>query len=185
MGSPVTPVIANIYMEYFEELALGPQCPIPNPWWKGYVDDVICISKKCLVDMLFNHINNMDDHMKLTMECPDKGGNIPFLDTKCTPNPNHIIHTYIQIFVLEFQPSNICKNIFIQALTHRAKMVCCTPELSAKEMGYLNKVLHRNSYLDWFLKNLTTGLYGTSHQPGNPQGILCYSPLHQGTGQRI
>ena len=39
MGSPVSPVIANIYMEYFEELTLGPQCPIPTPWWKRYVDD--------------------------------------------------------------------------------------------------------------------------------------------------
>ena len=31
MGSPVSPVIANIYMEYFKELDLGPQCPIPMP----------------------------------------------------------------------------------------------------------------------------------------------------------
>ena len=46
MGSPVSPVKANIYMEYFEELALGPQCPIPTLWWKRYVDDVICITKK-------------------------------------------------------------------------------------------------------------------------------------------
>ena len=34
MGSSVSPVIANICMEYFEELALGPQCPIPTPWWE-------------------------------------------------------------------------------------------------------------------------------------------------------
>ena len=27
MGSPVSPVIFNIYMEYIEELALGSQCP--------------------------------------------------------------------------------------------------------------------------------------------------------------
>ena len=26
MGSPVSPVIFNIYMEYFEELALGSEC---------------------------------------------------------------------------------------------------------------------------------------------------------------
>ena len=44
MGSPVSPVIGNIYMEYSEELPLGPQCPIP--WWKRYVDDVIFITKK-------------------------------------------------------------------------------------------------------------------------------------------
>ena len=46
MGSPVAPVIVNIYMEYYEEMALGPQCPIPTPWWKRYVDDVTCIIKK-------------------------------------------------------------------------------------------------------------------------------------------
>ena len=54
MGSPGS-VIANIYMEYFEELALGPQCPIPTPWWKRYIDDVICITKKDQVDILFPH----------------------------------------------------------------------------------------------------------------------------------
>ena len=31
-------------------------------------------------------------------------------------------------------------------------MVCSTPELLAKEMDCLHKVLHKNSYLDWFLK---------------------------------
>ena len=46
MGSPVSSVIANIYMEYLEELALEPQCPFPTPWWKKHVDDVICITKK-------------------------------------------------------------------------------------------------------------------------------------------
>ena len=53
---------------------------------------------------------------------------------------------------LEFQPSNICKKSVIQALTHRARMVYSNPELLAKEMDYLNKVLCRNSYPDWFLK---------------------------------
>ena len=46
MGSLVSPVIANSYMECFEELALGPQCPIPTSWWKRYVHDVTCITKK-------------------------------------------------------------------------------------------------------------------------------------------
>ena len=81
MVSPVSPVKGNIYMECFEELALGPQCPIPTQWGKRYVDDLICITKKDQVDILFNHINNMDYHTKLTMECPDNEGYIPFLDT--------------------------------------------------------------------------------------------------------
>ena len=67
MGSPVSSVIANIYIEYFEEQALERQYPIPIPWWKRYVDDVICIIKKDQVDILFNLINNTDDNIKFTM----------------------------------------------------------------------------------------------------------------------
>ena len=39
MGSPVSPVIANIYMEYFESLAI-PSSPTLIKWWFRYVDDV-------------------------------------------------------------------------------------------------------------------------------------------------
>ena len=35
MGSPCSPVVANIYMEYFEELALGPEVPVPSRNGKG------------------------------------------------------------------------------------------------------------------------------------------------------
>ena len=37
--------------------------PHPTPWWKRYVDDVICITKEDQVDILFNHIKQMDDHL--------------------------------------------------------------------------------------------------------------------------
>ena len=46
ISSPVSQIITHMYMEYFEEIALSPQCPIPTLWWKRYVDDVICITKK-------------------------------------------------------------------------------------------------------------------------------------------
>ena len=39
MGSPVSPVIANIYMGYFESLAI-PSSPTLIKWWFRYVDDV-------------------------------------------------------------------------------------------------------------------------------------------------
>ena len=62
------------------------------------------------------------------------------------------MHTHRHIFGLELQPQISAKRSVIQALTHKAKMVCSTPELLAKEMDYLNKVLCRNSYPDWFLE---------------------------------
>ena len=151
--SPVSPVIANIYMEYFEELALGPKCPIPTPWWKRYVDVVICITKNDQVDILLNHINQLDDHIRFSVESLDNEGSIPFLDTKCTPNSNNTIHSTMyrkpthtdRYLDCNFNHPVSDKRSVIQALTHRGKVVCSTPELLAREMDYLNKVLHRNS----------------------------------------
>ena len=145
MGSPVSPVIANIYMEYFEELALGPPCPIPTPVYKRYVDDVICIAKKDQVDILFNHINQMDAHITFTMEPPDSEGSIPFMDPECSPNSDsdNTIHTTIYRKpthtdrYLDWN-SNHPRSV-IQALKHRAKMICSTPELLTKEMDYLQE----------------------------------------------
>ena len=68
MGFPVSPVIANIYMEYLIELALGPNCPIPTHWWKRYMDDIISIVKKVQEYAHFNHWNLIDPHIKFTME---------------------------------------------------------------------------------------------------------------------
>ena len=48
MGSPCSPVVANIYMKYFEKRALGPELPVSftiNTWLR-YVDDVLTIVKK-------------------------------------------------------------------------------------------------------------------------------------------
>ena len=46
MGSPYSPVVANIYMEYFKDLTLGPELPILIKEWKRYVDDVFSIIPK-------------------------------------------------------------------------------------------------------------------------------------------
>ena len=63
MFSPVSLVIGNINMEYFEELALDPQCSIAIPWLKRYEDEIISTGKKEQVDTLFNHSNSVDPHI--------------------------------------------------------------------------------------------------------------------------
>ena len=95
MGSSASPVIASIYMEYFKEMALGPQCPIPKPSWKRYVDDVINIVKKDKVDTPLNHLNSVDPHIKFTMEPPANDGSFPFQDIKCSANPESTISTSV------------------------------------------------------------------------------------------
>ena len=74
MGSPCSPVVANIYMEYFESLALGPKLPIPVKDWKRYVDDVFSIIPKGNQDKMLQYLNSIDPHIKFTIEQPNKEG---------------------------------------------------------------------------------------------------------------
>ena len=161
MGTPVSPVISNIYIDYFEELALGPQCPIPTPWWKRYVDDVICITKK---DPSGHPIQPQKSN-----RCPHQVHYVVswqwrknsflglFLSASLTsailstPQCIENLHILIDIWT---QIPNI---LYLQKMSYKhssigLKWYGCTSELLAKEMNYLNKVLCRNSYPDWFLK---------------------------------
>ena len=193
MGSPVSPVIANIYMKYLEELALGPQFFHTHILWKRYVDDIICITKKVHVNILFDYINQIDDHIKFTMEHPDKEGSLPFLDNKCT-HPNQSIqtsvyrkftHTDKYLDWNTYHPISAKRSV-VQALIHRAKIVNCTPELLAKEIDYLNKVLCLNSYPDWFLKYPTaTNMQNqTSRQEASKEAFVS-APYIQGLSEKF
>ena len=79
MGYPVSAVVANLYMEFFEELALR-TAPARPRIWKRYVDDTFTLVKKDDVDELLNSIR---PSIKLTTEL-EEGGSIPFLDTRVT-----------------------------------------------------------------------------------------------------
>ena len=79
MGSPVSAVVANLYMEFFEELALRTAPCI----WKRYVDNTFTLVKKGDEDELLVHLNSFRLSIKLTTEL-EEGGSIPFLDTRVT-----------------------------------------------------------------------------------------------------
>ena len=82
MGSPVSAVVANLYMEFFEGLALN-AAPARPCIWKRYVDDAFSVMKKGHVDGLLNHLNIIRPSIKFTMEL-EEDGSIPFLDTRVT-----------------------------------------------------------------------------------------------------
>ena len=83
MGSPVSPIAANIFMEALEQeaMATAPMECRPKLWLR-YVDDILGVINKNAVPQLTEHINQVDKSasIKFTYE-QEKDGCIPFLDT--------------------------------------------------------------------------------------------------------
>ena len=82
MGGSASPVIANLFMEHFESVALQ-QSPITPKIWYRYVDDTCVILHKTDADAFFDYINSQNPHIKFTCE-PKVNGQLAFLDTKIT-----------------------------------------------------------------------------------------------------
>ena len=63
MGSPISPIVANLFMEDFEKRALA-SAPIPPKRWDRYVDETFTIIQKIHVDVFTDHIN---DHFEVNI----------------------------------------------------------------------------------------------------------------------
>ena len=84
MGSPVSPIVANLYMEYLEQKALS-TAPHPPKFWGRYVDDTFVIHKEANKQSFLQHINSVDPAIRFTVEDIKEDGSIPFLDTIVKP----------------------------------------------------------------------------------------------------
>ncbi|XP_072041101.1 uncharacterized protein [Amphiura filiformis] len=83
MGSPVSPIVANLFMEWLEQEAITTAPLDCKPkLWRRYVDDILEIINKDSTQKLTDHLNTTDQsgNIKFTYE-EEKEGQIPFLDT--------------------------------------------------------------------------------------------------------
>ena len=69
MSSPVFAAVPNLYMEYFEDLALSqaPDDCVPRIW-KRYVDYTFCILKKGAVQEHLSHLNSLRPTIQFSIE---------------------------------------------------------------------------------------------------------------------
>ena len=87
MGSPVSPIVANLYMEHFERKAL--RSAVNPQLWFRFVDDTWFIQQQAHKQALLDHINSIDPAIKFTVEGTQGNGAIPFLDTLVTPQADN------------------------------------------------------------------------------------------------
>ena len=78
MGSPLSPVIADIVVQDLESVALN-SIGMDLKFYFRYVDDILLVSPKNQVDKILDTFNGINDRLQFTMEI-EKDRNISFLD---------------------------------------------------------------------------------------------------------
>ena len=118
MGSPVSPIVANLYMEHFEREALHSASNPPRYWYR-FVDDTWVIQQSIHKQGFLEHIDNIDPTIKCTVEGSQGNGGIPFLDAlvtpeqtvpfhlQCTTNPPILTSTYSGIVTIIYLLSTV------------------------------------------------------------------------------
>ena len=158
MGSPVSAVVANLYMEFFEELALA-SAPAKPRLWKRYVDDTCCILKKDTAEELLNHLNSVRPTIKFTVEL-EKDGTLPFLDTLLRRKDDGSLditvyrkptHTDRYLHFQSHHPTHVRRGL-VRCLYDRARSITTSEEGLQKEEHHLAGVLKQNGYPANFIR---------------------------------
>ena len=147
MGSQISPIIANIFMEEFEVKALQ-SFPNPPSMWLRFVDDTFVINKAEHSQDLLQHINNQDPHIQFTVE-PTQQGSLPFLDTLVTIQPDNTLSTSVyrkpthtdQYLHWDSNHHITAKHSVYSTLAHRAKTVSSTQDSLDKELLHIKTAL--------------------------------------------
>ena len=153
MGSPLSPVIANFYMEKFEKIALDSARKTPTHWYR-YVDDTFVIWPHGMEELekFLDHLNTIHERIQFTMEV-EKNGELPFLDILIYKHPNgklgHKVyrkptHTDLYLNANSYHhPAQ--KQAVISTLLHRALEIS-DGRNRKEEISHVYQTLKNNGY---------------------------------------
>ncbi|XP_075923264.1 uncharacterized protein LOC142924610 [Petromyzon marinus] len=163
MGSPLSPVVANVFMEKFETDAIQTATLRPT-LWKRYVDDTFVIwpHGQPALDQFRDHINSIHPAIRFSMEV-EKDGKLPFLDVlikrRHDGSMSHSVYrkaTHTDAYLKpdsHHHPSQ--KNSLIKTLYHRAQCISDQEHITS-ELKHVHQALRANGYSDYTIRKAIT-----------------------------
>ena len=161
MGSPLGPILANIFTCHFESTAIAEYLgTLPLNYYR-YVDDcflIFCTKAQC--DVFFNYLNSRHPNIKFTKEV-ENDNSLPFLDIKIIRDEHSLLSTsvyheptfsglYLQW--KSFVPKQY-KISLVNCLLYRAWRICSDSRLFNNEVGFIKSTLMANGYPTNFLNS--------------------------------
>ncbi|XP_053989899.1 uncharacterized protein LOC128882340, partial [Hylaeus volcanicus] len=195
MGSPLSPLAAEVFMEDFEKRALASAKMKPTHWFR-YVDDTFVIwpHGREHLDTFFKYIDEFHTNIKFTMEI-EKDGILPFLDVKIEKANGRLEHTVYRKPTHTDRYLNAAshhhpaqKNTLIRTLMNRALRIA-EPKHFKKEERHLKTALRKNGYGDNEIKKQFTKAKSNQRRDkvdeNRPNKKKVIIPYIKGTTERI
>ena len=152
MDSPVSLIIANLFLADLESRALANFTNTPWIWWR-YVDDTFVILDKQHVDSFLQYLNDQCNEIKFTLEYESQEKSIAFRNCKATyKEDKFVLSVYCKKIhsdkYLNFTSAHpLCmKRSVVNMLTKRVLQICLDPQEQQNELQRLESVLAENDY---------------------------------------
>ena len=171
MGSPLGPILANIFLSHHEENWLN-KCPIKfkPSFYRRYVDDIFVLFESSeSADSFCEYMSSKHQNINFTVE-KENIGSLSFLDVKiCRKNGKFVTSVYrkptfsgvftnYESFIPTYQ-----KRGLLHTLLHRSFSICCDFKTFHFEIDHLKNILIKNNYLlnfiDSCIKSFLNKLY--------------------------
>ena len=153
MGSPISPIMANLYMEEFENKTIN-SAPQPPLFWRRLVDDTFTILQSSQKISFLEQLNSIEEHIQFTSEETGDDGSLPFLDVLIIPGKEGSLKTTVYRtrthtdLYLQWDSNHKVSSKYSVAgsLQHRANTICSNTELLKQEEKHLEEALTRCKY---------------------------------------
>ena len=178
MGSLVSSIMTNLYMEHFERKALS--MATTARLWMRYLDDTFAIQQEGHKQTFLEHINKVNPAIKFTVEGNQENGVISFLDTLVKPEADNTLPLTVyrkpmhtdQYLEWDSHHNLAAKSTMISTLTNKARPVCTRPEHLNNEIQHLWKALAKCKYPKWALDKVEIKFINRSREDSNMGNIL-------------
>ena len=176
MGSPVSPIVANLFMEDLEQRAMESASAELRPTlWKRYIDDTLEVIKRGKVDAWSEHLNNMDPtgSIKFTHEI-ETDNTIAFLDTLLERKEDGSVkvkvyrkktHTNQYLAFDSHHPLHQKLGV-PRTLLNRCDEIVTEEEDRKEEWNTIKNALNICSYPDWTIKRVEENLRNKEETKG-------------------
>ena len=175
MGNPVSPVLACLFLEFFERDILVNVLDVNNVTWKRYVDDIFAVVPSSTdIQSLLNRLNNLHNSIQFQYEI-ENNHTLPFLDVLLIKNalnnkpkfkvyrkPTHS-NTYIHSFSNHSYGVKLGTMVGMFLRSYRI----CSPEFIDEEIQYLTNVFNSLGYHHRFIHKAHMKSRKSFYKPSN------------------